>query len=205
VEKVVGHGKQAIDSGKAIVGAGIKAAEEQAAASKAEAAAQEHAAMQGSRITEWRKALELTRNQERAITDELELAVRKGTDSGALKQKVMKRLGPFPALTDATQDQLERLYELQLYRQKLTLATTTHHYRGGGASFDSDETELELVGGGTTSAATRRRIAALLRMDWVAAWPLLLGNQLKAGDSHREKWSKPPGMEFEPSHPGMGG
>jgi hypothetical protein len=205
VEKVVGGGKQAIDSGKAIVGAGIKAAEEQAAASKAEAAAQENAAMQGRRITEWRKGLELARRQERAIVDELELAVRKGTDSGKLKQKVIQRLGPFPEVSEAKQDELERLYELQLYRQKLTLATTTHHYRGGGARFDSDETELELVDGGTTSAATRRRIAALLRMDWLAAWPLVLGHQLGVGASHREKWSKPPGMELEPSRPGMGG
>jgi len=205
VEKVVGHGKQAIDSGKAIVGAGIKAAEEQAAASKAEAVAQENAAMQGRRITDWRKAVELAQKQEKAITDELELAVRKGTDSGKLKQKVINRLGPFPQLTDAKQDELERLYELELYRQKLTLVTTTHHYRGGGVSYDSDETELELVDGGTTSAATRRRIASLMRMDWVAGWPLILGNQLKVGRTGREKWSKPPGMEFEPSRPGMGG
>ena len=43
--------------------------------------------MQGRRITVWREAVELAQTQETAITDERELAVRKGTDSGKLQRR----------------------------------------------------------------------------------------------------------------------
>ena len=74
VEKVYGHGKQAVDAGKAVVAAGIEAAKQRAAASAAEAAAKEQALMQSNRIGDWRKARELARAQEKAIKDRVKQA-----------------------------------------------------------------------------------------------------------------------------------
>jgi hypothetical protein len=203
VEKGVGHGKTAIDAGKAVVGAGVKAYEERAAASAAEAAAKENAAMHGRRISDWRKAIELAQSQEQAITDELELAARKGTDRGKLKDYVVKKLGPLPQVTAQQQDELERKYELELYRQKLTIATVTTKYHGGYRMPDSSKTELELAGGGSPSHATLRRVADLLGYPHLAAYPLVLAQLLRVGSSSRERYEKVPGLE--PSRPGMGG
>jgi hypothetical protein len=203
VEKVVGHGKTAIDTGKAVVGAGIKAYQERAAASAAEAAAKENAAMQGRRITDWRKATELAQKQEQAITDELELAARSGTDRGKLKDYVVRKLGPLPELSEKQQDELERKYELELYRQKLTIATVTTKYHGGYRMPDSSKTELELVDGGEPSFATLRRVAALAGYPHLASYPLALAHVIGVGQSARQRYERVPGLE--PSRPGMGG
>ena len=64
VEKVYGRGEQAVDAGGAVVGAGIKAAKQRAAASAAEAAAKEDALMQSNRIADWRKARDSRRRRE---------------------------------------------------------------------------------------------------------------------------------------------
>jgi hypothetical protein len=206
VEKVVGHGKTAVDAGKAVVGAGIKAAQERAAATAAEAAAKENALMQSSRISSWRSAIELAQSQEQAIVAELERAVTEGKDLGQLKAYVVKKLGPLPVASAELQNKLERQYELELYRQKLRRVTITTKYYGGGVRMrDSSEQQLELVDGGEPSGATRRRIATLLGHPHLWEYPLVLAQLLGVADASRQRYSKPPGMELEPSRPGMGG
>jgi len=193
VEKVYGHGKTAVEAGKAVVGAGLKAAKEKAAASAAEAAAQENAAMGGKRISKWREATELSFLQEQAITDQLELAHRKGADPGKLKELAVKQLGPRPKLTEQLQDQLEREYELALYREKLRLVTVnTTHYLGGVEDRKSTATRLELAEGGRTSLATRRRIAAVLRLWHLADYEESLGHFLGVKRTQRESQDRRP-------------
>ena len=206
VEKAVGHAKDAYDKGKAVIGAGIKAAEDQAAASKAEAAAKEEAAMRGKRVGDWREAITLARTQQKAIKGSLELAARKGTDRGKLKEIVAKRLGPPPELTAKLQQELERHYELELYKRKLTIATETEYtyYNGvSGRRTAGSSTALELVDGGKPSQAMLRRIAELVGQPWMWIYPFALAGLLGIGHSSREKYVRPYGLDV--TRPGLGG
>lgn len=193
VEKVYGHGKTGVEAGKAVIAAGLKAAEAKAAASAAEAAAQEAAAMGGKRIADWTKATELSYVQQTALRDKVVVAYRKGAEPGKLKEFVEKATGPRPRLTAELQDKLERESELALYREILTMATVKHRlYQGNSLESESVGTHLELVAGGKPSAALLRRIAELLRLPHLAAYPDTLGMMLNAKRSYRESVDKRP-------------
>ena len=181
-EKIVGHAKTGIDAGKAVVGAGMKAAEERAVASAAEATAQENASMQDGRIGDWTKATALARSQEQALTDKLELALRKGADSGKLQELVRKRLGPIPAVSGELQQRLVKQYEKKLYWQRLRLVKETTHVSQGSSRVETTtETRLEFFGGAKPSQALLRRIADLLDSPMLAHFPVALGTALELG------------------------
>lgn len=204
VEKVVAHGKTAYEKGTAIVKAGVAAAEKRAAAKAAEAEAVETATMQNGRISDWRRATEVLNKQQDALIAELEKMVRRGVNTGDLKEYVEKKLGSFQGVTASLQDRLVRSYELELYRQSLRWVTiTTRWLQTNSAS--TRRTALELAIGGNPSQATLRRIAELLRQPLLADPRLadVLAKELKVPGASRTEVKKV--SPLEPSRPGAGG
>jgi hypothetical protein len=182
--KIYEHGKAGYDTGKAVYDAVKAQREAEKAASEAEASAKEIAGLHHGRITDWTKGISDARQQEAKIVEWLKGAVAKG-NRGGLEAAVKKDLGPIPEVNEAFQKQLEKEFELELYRAKYANAkwvTTTSIDEMYGQKYVNSKIE----GAGELSEATRRRIAELDGHPFMWEYPAMIASILKLRDEKRE-------------------
>jgi hypothetical protein len=182
--KIYEHGKTGYDTGKAVYDAVKAQREAEKAASEAEASAKEIAGLQHGRITDWTKGISDARQQEAKIVEWLKGAVAKG-NRGGLEAAVKKDLGPIPEVNEAFQKQLEKEFELELYRAKYAKAkwvTTTSIDEMYGSKYVNSRME----GADDLSEATRRRIAELDGHPFMWEYPAMIAIILKLRDEKRE-------------------
>jgi hypothetical protein len=182
-EKLYERGKTAYDIGGNVVGAVKDTKKKQEEAAAAESAAKEIAGLHSGRVASWAKAISDARRQEDQVVLWLKGAMARGI-RGGLEAAVRTRLGPIPEVGDdgKLQKELEKEYELALYREKYkdakwvtTISTDEYStYKSSG-----------IQGGPPLSNATKRRIADLDGHPWMWEHPRMIALILKLKDVDR--------------------
>jgi hypothetical protein len=182
-EKLYERGKTVYDVGGKVVDAVKETKKKQEEAAAAEAAAKEIAGLHSGRVTSWAKAISDVGRQEQKVVAWLEDAVA-GGKRGGLKKAVRERLGPIPEVGEdgKLQKELEKEYELALYREKYkdakwvtTISTDEYStYKSSG-----------IKGGPPLSNATKRRIAELDGHPFMWEYPAMIATILKLNQVER--------------------